>query len=508
MSNLRSPSRACICILLLVISNPTRGHFKVGFAEEDITPSSGMEMPGGYGKNHNRGAVHDPLKVRAVVFEDGTDSVALVGVDAISISRHIVTAARQRIRSVFDIPVSAVLIGASHTHTGGPIGGIRRGQFDHASDFIRKLAYEESPMEDPAYANKVTDAIVVAVEQAYKKRIAAKASVGRGREENVAFNRRFRMRNGLTWTHPNGFRAYKNRDILEVAGPIDPEVGVIGVWDEQDCFLGCVVHFACHCTNGVPGLSADYVYFLEKTIRSVMGKEAVVVFLNGACGDVTQVNNLSPDNTEFGVRSARFVGTSIAAEALKVLTKAEPGHLLPLKARIKNLTIPRRRPSPRRLQQCLDIVRQGKDSVDSTQWIFAKEIVLLNALVEREPVAQVEVQAIQAGPAVFLANQAELFCQVGLDIKAASPFPYTFVVELANGCIGYVPTEKAFGSDGGGYETRLTLYSNLAVDAGGRITRAIAELARAMKPGSVPRPPQKGPFQGAWSYGNVPPERD
>ena len=190
------------------------------------------------------------------------------------------------------------------------------------------------------------DAIVVAVEQAYRKRIAAKASVGRGREENVAFNRRFRMRNGLTWTHPNGFRAYKNPDILEVAGPIDPEVGVIGVWDERDHFLGCVVNFASHCTNGVPGPSADYVYFLEKTIRSVMGEEAVVVFLNGACGDITQVNNLSPDNTEFGVRSARFVGTSIAAEALKVLTKAEPGHLLPLKARIKNLTIPRRRPSP------------------------------------------------------------------------------------------------------------------------------------------------------------------
>ena len=508
MSNSLYLSIARICILSFLIPGLTRGHFKVGFAEKDITPTSGMEMPGDYDKNHNSGTVHDPLKVRAVVFEDGTGSVALVGVDAISISRHIVEAARQRIRSACGIPDSAILIGASHTHTGGPIGGILQGQFDHASDFIKKLAYEESPTEDPAYARMVTDAIVAAVEQAYKKRVAAKASVGRGRETNVAFNRRFRMKNSQIWTHPNGFRTYKNPDIVEPAGPVDPEVGVIGVWDMQDRFLGCVVNFANHGTNGVPGLSADYVYYLEKTIRSVMGQEAVVVFLNGACGDVTQVNNLSADNTEFGIRSARFVGTSIAAEALKVLTRAEPGYLLPVKASIKNLSLERRKPSPQRVQKCLDIVRQEKKNVDFTQWIFAKEIVLLDALIEKEPVVQVEIQAVQIGPAVFLANPAELFCQIGLDIKAASPFPFTFVVELANGCIGYVPTEQDFGPSGGGYETRLTLYSNLRVDADASIIHASTELANALKPGVIPQPPQKSPYQDPWSYGNVPPERD
>ena len=130
-------------------------------------------------------------------------------------------------------------------------------------------------------------------------------------------------------------------------------------------------------------------------------------------------------------------------------------------------------------------------------------------MLAKESTAQVEVQAIQVGPAVFIGNPAELFVQLGLEIKGKSLFPFTFPVELANDCVGYVPTEEVFGPHGGGYETRLTSYSNLDITAGKRIVDAGLELARQMKPGVVPEM-QKAPlFQGqSWSYGNVPPERD
>jgi neutral ceramidase len=79
-------------------------------------------------------------------------------------------------------------------------------------------------------------------------------------------------------------------------------------------------------------------------------------------------------------------------------------------------------------------------------------------------------------------------------------------VELANGVIGYVPTEEALGPRGGGYETRLTAYSNLEVTAGTQIVKAGIQLARQMKPGAIPEPRRVPPSTSPWEYGSVPPE--
>src|SRR5262249_26580149 len=148
--------------------------------------------------------------------------------------------------------------------------------------------------------------------------------------------------------------------------------------------------------------------------------------------------------------------------------------------------IKRRAPGPERVQHCYELVAKDPKEAGVTEWTFAKEIVLLDALLAREPVTEVEVQALQVGPAVFLTNPAELFCQFGLDLKTKSPFPFTFPVELANGCVGYVPTEEAFGKHGGGYETRLTSYSNLEITAGPQMVQAALDLAGRMTPGKVP----------------------
>ena len=162
-------------------------------------------------------------------------------------------------------------------------------------------------------------------------------------------------------------------------------------------------------------------------------------------------------------------------------------------ARTKVLKIKRRPPAPERVKACLELVQKEPAKVGHTEWAFAKEIVLLDAMLKKSPAADVEVQAVQVGPAVFLTTPAEYFCRFGLEQKAKSGFPFTFPVSLANGCVGYVPTEDAFGPSGGGYETRLTSYSNLEVTAGRQMRDAGVELARELKPGDVPSRPRSAP---------------
>jgi hypothetical protein len=476
---------------------------KVGFAERDITPELGMEAPGGYGKSYHR-VFHDACKVRAVVFDDGRTRVALVGIDALAIRRPTVEAARKAIHARCGISPQAVMIGASHSHTSGPTCMILPGEYDHASPLVRKLAYEQSSCADARYLKHVEKQIADAVCAANDSRVEALCGAGNGHEDKAAFNRRFRMKNGLSYTHPG----QRNPDILGPAGPIDPNVGVIGVWNKEGKCLGCVVNYCCHGTTGPSGISANWIYHLEKTIRGAMGQDAVVVFLQGASGDVTQVDNLSPYAYPGQDRWGEIVGGRVGAEAVKVLVGMARGTLLPLGAQTATLHLNRRIPKPERVKKCLEIVQQPAAKVGHTDWTFAKEIVLLDALLAKEKTKDVEVQAIQVGPVVALSNPAEYFCQFGLDIRAGSRFPVTFIVELANDCVGYVPTEEALGPHGGGYETRLTAYSNLEPTAGRQIANACIRLAGQMTPGEIPTPPKAPPFGGAWTYGNVPPEVD
>jgi hypothetical protein len=113
---------------------------------------------------------------------------------------------------------------------------------------------------------------------------------------------------------------------------------------------------------------------------------------------------------------------------------------------------------------------------------------------------------MQIGPAVLSACPGELFCELGLKLKASKQFAFVFPVSLANGFCGYLPTIEAMSATGGGYETRLTSHSNLEIGAGEKIVETLAEMAADLTPGSMPQPPCPPEFTKAWNFGNVPAE--
>ena len=497
-------NKLLFALLLALSPLLARAAVKVGFAERDITPEIGMEVPGGYGKAFST-KIHDPCKARAAVFDDGRKKVALVGLDALVVPRSLVLEARALIEKRSGIAPEAVMIGASHSHSSGPLGMVLPGEYDHASDLVKDLAYNKSSCADPAYLVKVRDAIVEAVVAAHDARGEGTVGFGAGIEETVAFNRRITMRNGLAYSHPGK----GNPDNVDFAGPVDPEVGVIGFWNPEGKLAGCVVNFACHATTSGPWISANWIYYMERVIQGIY-PAAKVVFLQGACGDVTQVNNLDPHENPESDAWAQLVGGRVGAEAVKVLLGQSQTRVadVPIDVRTKLWSIPRRRPAPERVQAALDLVQKDPKTA-GPDLIWAKETVMLDALIAKWPKVEVEGQAIQIGPVVCLASPAEYFCRYGLEWKKASGFPMTFPVELSNGCVGYVPTLESFDpKTGGGYETRLTSYSNLEISAGDQIRDVGLELAHQLKPMPLPALPLAPAFKGeGWLYGNQPPQR-
>ena len=430
------------------------GDVKAGFGAVDVTPEAGASMPGGFKPRPAKGT-RDPLYAVACVITDGTTPVALVGIDGLFIGKNTVKQARDRIEKTTKIPGANVLVAASHTHTGGPI--------------VSCLGNES----DPAYETKVGDGIAKAVEDAWAALQPCEVGIGLGKEDTISFNRRFLMKDGREITHPGKPGTKYHDQIVRVAGPIDPDVGVLAVRAPGKTptapgpVLGVVVNFACHCTViGGDSFSADYVGFLRKNLKAAYGEKAEVVFLNGACGDITQVDNLSTAK-EFGTEHAAMMGSKLAAEAvrtinrmtwMKTLSNASVIETVPVKIRAE--------PDPAAEKPAFGLGSTGDD-------VYAAERKLIAEERARTPEIPCEVQGLRIGPLGIATNGAEYFVEYGLRIKQTSPHKYTWFVELANEYIGYVPTAQAFV--GGGYEPRTARSSKLAADGGQKLVEGAAK---------------------------------
>src|SRR5690606_33027414 len=123
---------------------------------------------------------------------------------------------------------------------------------------------------------------------------------------------------------------------------------------------GCVVNFSCHATANGPWISANWIYYMEQAIRGYYGKDVVVVFLAGACGDVTQVNNLSKYANPESDAWSQLVGGRVGAEAVKVLLGMSQTRVneVPVAALQKTWSIPRRVPAPERVEEAKKLAAQ------------------------------------------------------------------------------------------------------------------------------------------------------
>ncbi len=427
---------------------------RVGFGAADITAPLDTRILGGFNRLMAKG-VHDKLWAVACVVSDGTTSVALVGTDTLFIPRTIVEHARRLIQKEIGIPGEQVLIGASHTHHGGYIGG------------------EPENDREAGYLDTLPKAIAAAVRDAWKGLRPAEVGIGTGKEASITFNRRFLMRDGRVITHPGKPGTPHHQDIVGPAGPIDPDVGVLAFRAEAGKLIGIVVHFACHNTvmDGNQ-FSADYVGQLRKHLQRIYGESTPVVFLLGACGDITQVDNRSTAR-EFGAAHADMMGSKLAAETSRTIDRLKWLKDTTLSACTVTVHLP--------VREEMDEERErpafGLGSGEAVEKYYSQRRKTLEELRRKTPRIPTEIQGIRIGRLALVTNGSEYFCADGLHIKECSPFQPTWVVTLANDSLGYVPTAQACVS--GGYEPRGRRFS---IDASQRIVEGSLTALKRLAP--------------------------
>jgi neutral ceramidase len=445
---------------------------QAGAATSNVTPPLGLSIAGSM-RDHVGADIHDELHARCLVLDDGSTKLAIVVVDSCMIPREIFDAAKQRAETATGIPASHMLMSATHTHSAPAATPV----------------FQSDP--DPEYQAFLTKRIADCVARAHHNLAPAKLGFGSALVEDEVFNRRWKMTAGTVGNNPFGSdqdQAKMNpprgsEDLVEPWGPVDPEVAILSVQNADGTPLALLANYSLHYVGGVPGdqVSADYFGVFADRIASLMDAEGqdppfVGILSNGTSGDINNINFRKPPASFQPYEKMTLVAENVANAVHAALDEIEYRSDLTLDAAQTDLSLGVRLPTADDVARAKEIMAAVETpDMRTLQEIYARETVLLSEYPENVPVL---VQALRIGDGVIGAIPCEVFVEIGLRFKAASPFASSFIIELANGYNGYLPTPEQHAL--GGYETWRARSSYLEVDASVKISEALDELAAAL----------------------------
>lgn len=438
MNVLRCAALFFVATLSAISNTNAADQLQAGVAFVDITAPIPFRMHGYFYERLSTG-IKDPLFARAIVLQQGKETVAFVFCDLVGIPFAETAPARKKASEATGIPVDHIAVTATHTHTGPQF-------FMSINDYwhdraIAKLG--KDPYDSAGYRAELIDKIADAIVQAKAALAPVDVQAGIASEDRISFNRRYHMKGGSVRFNP----AINNPDIISPAGPIDPQVGIVlfskpGASDPSSI----IVSFAMHpdTTGGGTLYSADYIHGLDVRLKKTYGPDFKVMFGTGTCGDINHRNVHTEKQ-----RTAEELGSMLGDTVENAIKKGELSAIKQPALAVRTTKV------PGKLQEisAADVAKAkaNMDRVGTPGFPFMESVETCKVLdVERlrriwGDTVPLEVQAFRLdNDTAIVTLPSEIFVNLGLSIKAASPFKTTLVVELANESVAYIPTRQAF----------------------------------------------------------------
>lgn len=408
---------------------------KAGTSKVCISPPIGVPLAGFAARHETSTGIHDDLFARALVLETAEASVAFVSVDLLALPADFIRQVRQAIHAGIGLQPDSIMIASTHTHA-GPVT---------ITTFFNP---EESV--DSHYMNTLAKGIVEAVTNAWRDRFPARVGVGGGHVEGVGVNRRSSDQK-----------------------PVDEQIGIIKVTDADGRTRAVLMNYSCHPTVLGPDnlkVTGDFPAFAVKEIESTLGEGGLAMFVNGTQGNISMghsselsaIGIITPGRT---FTRAAELGHLLAAATQEALPGIEMDDGPTLGTSTVQVTLPLKHyPNADETLRLLHeaeaklctLTSNNGDNTDEVRRARSEQLYAsinnfyaLETSVFADGLLPIELQGIRINDALFVAVPAEVFVEIGLRIKANAS-SRMFIVGIANGYIGYLPTAAAY--EVGGYE--------------------------------------------------------
>ncbi|OYW78000.1 MAG: hypothetical protein B7Z37_01295 [Verrucomicrobia bacterium 12-59-8] len=441
--------------------------FKAGAATSNITPDLGSSINGGF-QDRQAVFIHDELNTRCLAVDDGQTKLVLVVADSCVIGRGIFDEAKKMVNEATGLPMENMLMSATHSHSCGTAQAVGQS--------------EPNPMYQRFLAKRIADG----VQRALNNLAPAKIAWGSVDVPQHVFNRRWKMKPGGIPATPHGVTTdqvktnpgINNPNLLEPAGPTDPQVCFISVQSVEGKSIALYANYSLHYVGGVgpAHISADYFGVFANRIGELLGADRedppfVGIMSNGTSGDINNIDCRGGQAKQPPYGQIKLVADDVAQAvvgACKTLTYQD---WVPLGAAQKEVALCLRIPTQEEVEKAREITKQSKlfPRMETMEQVYARETVLLSDFPKE---VSAPLQVLKIGDLRVSAIPAEVFVEIGLGLKQRHP--QTFTVSMANAYHGYLPTPEQHRL--GGYETWRARSACLEVDASTKIVAGLEEL--------------------------------
>ena len=411
--------------------------FLLGIGRAIITPKIGAPLYG-YVPDHFSEAVNDDLTVTAFYFKNDADVALMISATVCEINTALCDELRKELAGAFSIPLSNIILSATHTHSGPNLMG-QVGWGDVDRDYLEGI-----------FRPRLHEAVREAVEHTRPVRMG----VGVG-ESLVGINRRELTYDGRLILGQNPW------------APFDPRMTVLSFINESNECVANIIHYGAHGTAAGRNveISRDWSGVMTDRLEAQSG--GITAFFNGPEGDVgprltngktvSRLPNTTDDRPLGDIRMAMELGAVAAQDAVRIWKTIRSYSVPALSAICVPTSVPLSPRIPREeAQREYDNHKQHK-----INWLAAKAEHFRQILDSYEsgeedaPFSYFPQTLIRLGEVTFASFPYELFAEIGLRIAREVKDNRILSLSNANGADGYFATQDQICR--GGYEIDMFL---------------------------------------------------